>query len=149
MAKKNEIVNLFGIYNNEALVSVLIEKILYYQKRMDIAKLNLIVAILMDEKFVYSDNFVLFLKNNARTILCLRSFYEALLPVYINSLTFLLEACDVSIEGTNVEINSRLQPSDFEKSKRLNAMIENIPILLALVNDKKKEELYKIFDIKL
>lgn len=147
---------IYYTYNNEAIASCTILKVIQDVKTFDIARSCLILPFLLDDRTV---NYFKTIKDNDLTLeetinikpRLYSSFnkrYLALLPITINSLMILSKSNQIEINPL-ISIKNEGLPENLDLGKRFNEIKLAIPYLLKMIEKHDTTYLYKILNIQL
>jgi len=143
----------FKIYNNEAFICCIIQNLLSNIKRMDIGRLFILTAFLLQDKIItdrliYTNPSIInYITSNPRKLTSFSRIFEELTPLILNSLTLLCETDDIKLDINNLVIVNH----KFKKvsSQRLSQINIYIPLMISQIENVSSKQLYDTLKIKL
>lgn len=147
---------IYYTYNNEAIASCTILKVIQEIKSLDIARSCLILPFLLDDRTVYYFKTIKEDDLSLETVIKLKprlftSFYKrylALLPITINSLMLLSKSNQIEITSSILLKNGAL-PDNLDIGERFNKIKLAMPTLLRILEKYETPDLYKTLNIQL
>lgn len=147
---------IYYTYNNEAIASCVILKVLQQVKTIEFARSYLILPILLD------DRTIAYLLNNNDQTLTLENFitiqprlfasfnkrFLALLPVCINSLLLLTKSKKIGI-AKNISLKIEVQFDNENLGDRFIKINEALPSFLQMVEKYSTVQLYQLLKVQL
>lgn len=147
----------FYTYNNEALVSLVIIRLLKEVKNIELARIAAIIPILLNDQSIETLN-----SGNCKTLkqffrempgnqLKYNSYYYAMLPILINSLKIVVNSGFASFnKGKFYLIENNISAINSDNiGTRYCEICATIPLFLSLVNKYPTEKIYELFKIRL
>lgn len=146
----------YYVYNNEALASLILEKVLRLVNEIEIARFLLVLPLLLEDRIIvklrtgdFSDLGELINKHPA-LFANFNDRYLDLIPISINSLTLLKEMGVLTTRKNKIFYNAN--HNGFEKSvlsNRLENISEQLQNFINLTSSYETDTLYKILKIRL
>lgn len=146
--------NVFKVYNNEAFVCCVITSILSVERKMDISRLFLLTAILLNDKLVKDTDNLLrydsiknYLNGNLRQFVTFPDMFDELIPIILNSLTISAESYYISISEQDIVLrDNRLFNV---KSNRLNQINMILKHVIDISREIPTKELYNVLKVRI
>ncbi|WP_298650635.1 hypothetical protein [uncultured Proteiniphilum sp.] len=146
----------FYIYNNEALVSLVITRLLREVTDIDLARAAVIVSVLLNDLSIDTLNSAnyktmkQFLKGTTGNLLKYNGYYYAMLPILINSLKIIVDLGFASFNKEKFYLNRDIPyPNPNSLGSRYSEICRAIPLFMSLANKYPTEKLYELFRIRL
>ena len=145
--------NIFKAYNNEAFICCVIQSLLIKTNNLDISRLFVFIAILLQDKVIDDSKFksyeciIHYVKDNPKKFIRFNKIFEALLPLTLNSLTLMSEASEIEINNQDI-ILSRYSLSDVS-GIRLNKIRGILPHFITMSNDIQTKQLLVTLKIEI
>ena len=145
----------YYIYNNEAIASCLILSLLQKKKKIDLARILLLLPFFLDDRTVAALNrnknvkssLEDFIYNNPKLFISFNKRFVELLPVTINSIG-ILEKYKFIFVAKVITLNNPVNEFG-DLGERFSKIQKSIDIFLNLTNNYSTIELYKILKIEL
>lgn len=148
----------FYIYNNEAIVSLVIAQVLKQTRVIEISRIAIVVSVLLNDQLVDVLNeernvsLKCFFKQTAKYQMEYNRYYYGLLPIVINSLKIIVDSNIGSYKDGIIYSNEKnsIINSDISKlNDRFNKINHIIPLFLSLIDKYSTEKLYELLRIRL
>ena len=147
---------IYYTYNNEAIASCVMLKLLQQIETIDIARSCLILPFLLDDRTVNylqsikDEDLTLedVIKTRPRLFIAFNKRYLTLLPITINSLMLLSKSNQIEI-GSIISMKNGALPDNLEIGRRFNQIKSAMPTLLKMIEKNETIFLYKLLNIQL
>lgn len=146
--------NPFYVYNNEALVIAVIQKILKINNPIDIGRLFILTSFFLYDKvaldpiikdYVYFKDY---LNRQAKIIAQFPKIHIELQPIILNALTLMMESESIKISDYNI-ISVNDDEMNCYQCNRLDNIEEVMPYVFQLTNKLTNRQLYDYLNIQL
>lgn len=146
--------NPFYVYNNEALVIAVIQKVLKTNKQMDIGRLFILTSFFLYDKVIFDPiikdyaYFKDYLNKQAKMIAQFPKIHIELQPIILNALTLMMENESIKISGCDIISIENDEIGNYQ-CNRLDNIEEIIPYVFQLTNQLTNRQLYDYLNIQL
>ena len=146
--------NPFYVYNNEALVMAVIQKVLKVNNQMNIGRLFILTSFILYDKVVFDpiikDYVYLkdYLNKQAKIIAPFPKIHIELQPIILNALTLMMENESIKISDCDIIFIKGDEVGSYQ-CNRLDNIEEAIPHVFQLTNQLTNRQLYDYLNIQL
>ena len=144
----------FRLYNNDALIALLIYHVVSKKKSIDIGLIAAILPILINDYLVnsileHSENFLNIIALHREQLRNYSSQFNDILPLLLDAISILMDLGLVDLVEENLTLKVTNNTLDEANSNRFRKMSKAVDLLLKDLDGKRINEIYKSLKILL